>query len=339
MEAPASPAPVSAPSTRPGRLSWLTGNLWFRFLVRRLVSLIVVLVFLVVGVFFMVHLVPGDPVIAAVGFDSPPARIQQIRHENGFDQPLLTQLWRYVENLVQGDMGKEFVSDQAVSDTIKERLPSSLILAGVSLAVVTLVSIPLGLLAAALTRDGRHRKLELGFVTTTSVLGSIPELLSLTFLIFVFALKLEWLPVAGFGSAEQLILPVAGLVLPATMVLARIVRVETLNVLAQDYMRTAISKGLPFRLVFFKHVLPNVLTATLTVLGLVFAGLVGGAVIVETLFNRPGLGSTLVRGVISKEYSLVQGVVLVLGIVVVLVNALIDVLIAILDPRSLTRHA
>jgi peptide/nickel transport system permease protein len=331
--------PEHVPLGEESVLTAIRSNLWLRFIVKRLLSLVAVFVCLVVGVFFMLQLIPGDPVTLSVGTDSTPQVIARMKHDYGFDKPVLTQFWNYVKALSHGDMGKSFQTQQPVAQLIRQRSGPSLQLAGFALGIVLLLSIPLGLIAGAFTREGRHRRLEVGFVSVTGILGSIPELVVATIFVYVFAIKFRLLPAGGGGSFKQLILPAAAIALPATMTLSRIVRVETLNVLAQDYMRTARSKWLPGWRVYFVHVLPNVLTATLTVAGLLFAGLVGGAVIAETLFARPGLGQTLVDAILRKEYVVAQGIILVIATAVVVVNALVDVLLALLDPRSLARHS
>jgi peptide/nickel transport system permease protein len=191
----------------------------------------------------------------------------------------------------------------------------------------------------ALTRDGRHPKLELAFMSVTTTLAAIPDYLSGTILAFIFAVQLQWLPVSGAGSFETLILPALAVAASPTMSLARIVRVETLGVLSQDYIRTARSQRLPVPTIYVGHVLPNVLTYALTGGGLIFANIIGGALIVETVFARPGLGSSLVDGVINNNYPVVQGITLLLCVLVVAVNTFIDILIAVVDPRSLTTEA
>jgi peptide/nickel transport system permease protein len=333
------PWPPEHASDRESIASSIRANLWLRFAVRRTLSLIAVFACLVVGVFFMLQLIPGDPITLSVGTDSTPAVIARMKHEYGFDKPMLTQFWNYVKALSHGDLGRSFQTQQPVTQLIEQRSGPSLQLAGFALALVLLISIPLGLVAGAFTREGRHRKIEVGFVSVTGILGSIPELVVATVFVYVFAIRFRLLPAGGGGTFKQLILPGTAIALPATMTLSRIVRVETLNVLAQDYMRTARSKWLPGWRVYFVHVLPNVLTATLTVAGLLFAGLIGGAVIAETLFARPGLGQTLVDAILRKEYVVAQGIILVIATAVVVVNALVDVILALLDPRSLARHS
>jgi peptide/nickel transport system permease protein len=248
------------------------------------------------------------------------------------------QFVRYVGNLAQGDLGSSFRRALPVRDLIQERLGTSLELAAAALVVTLLVSIPLGILAAALTQNGRHKRFELVFTGTTSVIGSIPEYLLGTVLVFLFAVQFQWLPPATANGFDALILPALAISIPSVMTLSRIVRVETLNVLGQDYIRTARSQRLPVDLIYFRHVLPNVLTAALTVSGLIFASIIGGAVIVETVFARSGLGLALVDAVLGHEYVVVQGIALVLGCSVVIVNALVDILIALVDPRSMARE-
>jgi peptide/nickel transport system permease protein len=191
----------------------------------------------------------------------------------------------------------------------------------------------------AFTREGRHKRGELTYTGVASVLGALPEFLAATFLAFVFAVWLRVLPVAGGDGLIGLILPVASVSLRPIAILSRIVRVETLNVLAMDYIRTARGKRLPWRLIYLRHTLPNVITAALTIGGVLFAGLVGGGVVVENVFARAGLGTALVTAVVQRDYPVIQGIVLVLGITVVLVNAIVDILVAIVDPRAVTRGA
>jgi peptide/nickel transport system permease protein len=171
------------------------------------------------------------------------------------------------------------------------------------------------------------------------VLASIPEFLTATFLAFVFGVWLRLLPVAADASFRGAILPVIAISLGSTAFLMRIVRTETLNVLAMDYMRTARSKRLPARRIYLRHLLPNVVTSAFSVGGLVFANLIGGAVVVENVFARPGLGTALVASVLERDYPTTQGLILVLGIIVVVVNAIVDIVSALVDPRSLAREA
>jgi peptide/nickel transport system permease protein len=319
--------------------SAVTQNIWVRFLVRRLLSGLLVLVVLVCSVFVLVHLVPGDPVVKALGPDAPQATIDRIRAENGFDQPLGQQFTRYLSHLAQGDLGRDFVTGVPVSETIGQRIGGSLQIAGAALVLVLAVSIPLGMLAGALTREGRRRRLEVGFVSVTSVFSSIPDYLIATVLAFLFAVQFQLFPVADSDGLDSLVLPVLAVSLHSIMSLTRLVRLETLNVLAQDYIRTARSERLPARLIYTRHALPNVVTAALTLGGVIFANLIGGAVVVENVFGRTGLGTALVSAVTANQYVVVQGITLVLGVIVIVANLLVDITLGIMDPRSLAKRS
>jgi peptide/nickel transport system permease protein len=315
-------------------------NPWLAFLGRRLVGLILVLAGLLVVTFSMVRLIPGDPALAVVGEAATEDRIQEVRAALGVDKPFLQQFTTYTSSLARGDMGKSFqLTKQPVSELIASRLGASLQLASSALALVLFLSLPLGILMGALTRDGRNKRLDIAFTAATSLFGALPEFLSATFLAFVFAVWLRLLPVAGDQGWQSLVLPIIAVSLRPILVLARIVRVETLNVLATDYIRTARSKRLSNRLIYARHVLPNVATAALTIGGLLFSGIVGGAVIVENIFNRPGLGTTLVTAVTARDYPVVQGIVLVVGFTVVVANAIVDISLTVVNPRSLSRTA
>jgi peptide/nickel transport system permease protein len=305
---------------------------------RRLIGLVVVLFVVISVTFVMVQLVPGDPLASAgvEGFQTPQQRAL-LRHEFGLDGSLGAQYVRYLGRVVHGNLGRDFLTRQPVTQLIHQRIGTSLELAIAALVIVLLVSIPLGLFSAALTQEGRRRRLEVGFTGTTSVLGAVPDYLTATVLAFLFAVEWRVFPVAGTGGVNYLVLPALAVALAPAMILTRIVRVETLNVLAQDYIRTARSERLPLRIIYGRHVLPNVLTAALTVGGLVFSGIIGGAVIVENVFARPGLGSALVQAVNNKDYPVVQGITIVLGITVVVITLVVDVLIGIVDPRSLAK--
>lgn len=314
-------------------------NPWFGFVLRRLTGLIGVVVSLLVVVFFLVHLIPGDPVIQALGPDTSPSDIERIRQEQGLNNPLVVQFGAYVADLLRGDFGTPFGSTTPVSELIAQRFFQSLSLAFAALFIVLVGSLVIGLVAAQLTNDGKHPRLEVAFTGVTSFFGALPDYLTATLLAFIFAVQLRWLPAAGSDGLESLILPAIALAFASMMNLARIVRVETLNVLAQDYVTAARSQRLPQHTIYLRHVLPNVLTAALTVGGIIFANIMGGAIIVEVVFARPGLGTALVTAVTSHQYVVVQGLVLVLGIIVVSVNAVVDVIVAAVDTRSLAGNS
>ena len=313
----------------------LRNNPWVRFLGKRFVGLFAVLFALTVATFMMVRLIPGDPAENLAGPNTTAAELEQLRGSLGLDRPLLEQFVIYVKNLFTGDLGTSYLTREPVSQIIANRLPQSTQMAVSALILVLVCAILLGLVAGAVTQGGRRRKTELSFTAATSVLGSVPEFLAGTFLVYIFAVWLGILPVAGTDGWQSLLLPVLALSLRPIAVLSRIVRVETLNVLSQDYIRTARSKRLPTPLIYLRHILPNVLTAALTIGGVLFAGLIGGGVVVEAVFARTGVGTALVNAVLARDYPVIQGIMLLLGAAVVVVNAIVDVVLGIIDPRSL----
>jgi peptide/nickel transport system permease protein len=313
-------------------------NSWVRFLTRRFVNLLIVLVCLILFDFLILRLIPGNPAQILAGVTGDQGQAKVIQHELGLDQSFPHQILTYVTNLAHGNLGHSFETNQPVTQIITQRIGSSLELAGAALLLVLLVSIPLGMLMGVFTREQRHRKTEVIFTAVTSVFGALPDYFMATILLFAFAFELKLLPISGAGL-QGLVLPTLAIAIPSIAVLSRVVRVETLNVLTQDYIRTARSKRLPRRLIYMRHALPNVSTAALTIGGILFAQLIGGAIIVENVFDRNGLGSTIVQAVLSRDYPVVQGVVLVLGVIIVLVNTIIDVILALIDPRTRNRLA
>ncbi|MGH3276935.1 MAG: ABC transporter permease, partial [Streptosporangiaceae bacterium] len=289
--------------------------------------------------FGMIHAIPGDPVRAALGLTAPRSLVTAERHALGLDRPLVQQYTSYLHGAVTGNLGTSISSRLPVTTIIGERLPATAELAGLAFLVVLLLALPAGMAAAAFTREGRHPGTDLAFGAGTGVLAVIPDFLLGVGLVFVFAVSLRALPVAGQAGPASFLLPVASLALGPAAVLARIVRAETLRVLREDYMRTAQAKRLPERLIYLRHALPNVLTAALTLSGLLLAGLLAGTVLVENIFAWPGLGTLLTQSVPAKDYPVVQGLALVFGGGVLVINLVVDVLIAIVDPRSTLRES
>lgn len=326
------------PLTRAHRIqAGVFASPWMGFLARRLMSLVLVIAGLILATFLIVRLTPGDPAVNVGGISATPEDLARIRTQLGLDLPVYQQFLLYLQNLLRGNLGTSFFSHEPVTTLIAQRMPTSVQLAASALVLVLLISVPGGMVAAAFTRDGRHTRIEVLYTAAASVIGALPEFLAATFLAFVFAVWLRILPVAGGTGVVALILPVLAVSLRPIAVLSRIVRVETLNSLAMDYTRTARGKRLPARLVYLRHTLPNVSTAALTIGGVLFAGLVAGAVVVENVFARAGLGTALVTSVVQRDYPVVQGIVLVLGVTVVAVNTIVDLLVAVIDPRAVTR--
>lgn len=325
-------------TSHPGRYR-LTQHPWVLFTMRRLGRLVFSMLLLVTGSFAMIHAVKGDPVRAALGLKAPAALVEATRHRDGLDRPLPDQYLHYMMNVITGHLGTSFVTQLPVSSTISERLPPTLELAALSFLVVLLVGVPLGMTAAILTRHGRRPKSDLGFSFVTGFFAVVPEFLLAVGLVFLFAVTWKIFPVAGQSGPLSLILPVAALAAAPLAVLARLARVETLRVLDMDYMRTAYAKRLPSRILYVRHALPNIMTATLTWSGLLLSGLIAGTVLIENIFALPGIGSALTQSVAIKDYPVVQATALILGTFVLLINLIVDVLVALVDPRSTIRES
>jgi ABC-type dipeptide/oligopeptide/nickel transport system permease component len=280
--------------------------------------------------FIMIHLVPGDPVVTMMGTAvNGAAGLRQERHELGLDQPLPVQYVHYLGHLLQGNFGTSILSGRPVLSEIGDRLPATLSLTLAAMAIAVVLGVGIGLIAAAT----RSRMLG-GSVMLISILGiSLPTFWLGLLLIEFFALNLRWFPVLGDTTFRGLILPAITLGLPAAAVLARVTRAGMVEVLRQDYIRTARAKGLRRSRVVLGHALRNGLIVVLTIAGLQFGGLLAGSIIVESVFSRPGLGSLVVNAILNSDYPVIQGVVLIFAVIYVVINTLLDILYGIVNPR------
>lgn len=307
---------------------------WLRFFARRLGGLVLSFVVLVCVTFLIVPLIPGDPAVIAAGQGATTQQIDQFRELLGLNHSLLVQFWDYVHGVLTLDLGTSFMSGEGVWSLIMGRLPFTAELALLSIALVLLIAVPLGLAIAMLTRGGRNRWLDTVFNGVTSLFYSIPQYVMGTLLVFVFAVSLGWLPAAGAASLSSLILPTVGLMIGPICVISRTVRRETGVVLEKDYVRTARGWRLSGLRTMLRYVLPNLLTTTLTLSGLILAAQLGGTVIIETVFAWPGLGQEVVTAILQRDYPVVRGIVLVLGMLATLIIAFVDTLLALIDPRT-----
>ncbi|MBI4465446.1 MAG: ABC transporter permease [Acidobacteria bacterium] len=300
-----------------------------RYLVRRLLSALPV-VFLVASlVFFLIHLVPGDPVQQMLGEGARGTDIERMRQELGLDRPLAEQYGRYLKDLLQGDLGQSWRFNAPVAQVVLSRYPATMELTLAALLVALLFSIPAGVHSAV--HRGQWGDQAVGFL---SLLGlSFPNFALGPVLILVFAVDLGWLPVSGRGSISHLVLPAVTLGSALAAILTRMVRSSLLEELGQEYVRTARAKGLSERVVLYKHALRNGLIPVITVVGLQFGALQAGAMVTETIFSWPGLGRLLLQAINSRDYPLVQGCILTISLSYIVVNALTDVLYSVVDPR------
>ncbi|ANC92986.1 ABC transporter permease [Azospirillum humicireducens] len=307
------------------------------FLLRRLVSLIVTVWLATIVVFTVLQLVPGDPALLMLGVNAQPDTLAALRSQMGLDQPILTRYLDWAGGLARGDLGVSLTYARPVAELVAERLTVTLPLALLSLAISTVLALPLGLYAAA--RRGRGGDWAvLGFAQ----LGvSMPSFWIAILLILLFSLTLHWFPAGGFpgwdagiGPAlHALVLPALALAVPEAAILARVTRTAVLDTLGEDHVRTARAKGVGRTAVLLRHALPNALIPVATVLGLQISFLVAGAVVVENVFTLPGLGRLLYQAIGQRDLIVVQGVVVLLALFVVAVSALVDIACALADPR------
>jgi peptide/nickel transport system permease protein len=301
-----------------------------RFITTRIVATIPTLVLVSFLVFLILRLVPGDPVRLMFGMTPPPEQeIVKIRHEMGLDKPLLVQYTDFMERIFQGDFGRSYRTRQDVSQMIRERLPRTLKLAGIGMLIATFLGIALGVVAAA----NRGTWIDT-FTMAGAVLGvSIPQFWFGMMLILLFAVQLRWFPVAGSQSFKHVVLPAVTLGLTGSAVLARVTRAGMVEVLNNDYIRTARAKGVKERNVNYRHALKNVLIPVITILGLQLGGLLSGAIVVETVFGFAGIGQLAVYSLNTRDYPVIQAVVLLTAASYVVANLVVDIAYAFVDPR------
>jgi peptide/nickel transport system permease protein len=300
------------------------------YIAQRLVQAIPVLIGISILSFLMLHLVPGDPVQVFAG-DKPltPERAAELRHQYGLDRPLVVQYWDYASHALRGDLGVGLRSQKPVLDSILEVLPGTVQLTAAALAIAATLGITAGIMAAV-----SHGTWFDTAIMSVAMLGiSTPVFYSSLLLILLFSFTLTWLPATGQGGLERLIMPALALGVASAAVLARLVRSSMLEVLSQEYVVTARAKGLAPQLVVLRHALKNALIPAVTMLGLQLGALLGGAVVTETIFSRPGVGRLAVEGILNRDFPLVQGVVLFAATTYVLVNLFVDVSYAVIDPR------
>jgi peptide/nickel transport system permease protein len=299
------------------------------YLVHRLAGALLVISGVVSVVFLLIHLIPGDPVEIMLGESAAAADRVALRASLGLDQPLAVQFLNYLGGLLQLDLGTSIHLRRPVIDLLLERLPATGLLAAVSLLVALLLALPLGILAAV-RRDTPWDSGAMGF----SMLGvSIPNFWLGPLLILVFSLWLGWFPVSGRNGAASVVLPALTLGTGLAAVLSRMVRSSMLEVLGEDYIRTARAKGLSDRRVVLHHALRNALLPVITLLGLQLGALLAGAVITETVFSWPGIGLLTIEAIQSRDYPVVQACVLLISLCYVCVNLLTDLAYAQVDPR------
>ncbi|HCU07948.1 MAG TPA: glutathione ABC transporter permease GsiC [Clostridiales bacterium] len=300
-----------------------------KYTIKKLMLMIPVLFGLTIIIFMILHLAPGDPVDLIVGPNATPEVYENIRRSLGLDQPLLTQYFVFIRNLLKGDLGTSILQQRPVIDMLIQRLPVTLEVGLWALVVSFAIAIPIGILAAV----HRNSKLDYAAMSFALVGISMPTFWFGLILLYIFAFRLGWFPVSGYGTWQHLILPVIAVGFTDAAVTARMVRSSMLEVIGQDYIRTARAKGLKEGKVINKHALKNALIPIITLLGMRIGWIVGGSVTLEIVFNRPGIGRLMVDAIFARDYPVVQGAMLALTAFILLGNLLADLLYAVADPR------
>lgn len=299
------------------------------YTIRRVLLAVFVLWGVVTVVFIIVRLVPADPALLIAGMDATPEQLAELRKRMGLDQPLIVQYFAYLAGAVTGDFGNSYTQGVPVMTLVGQALPNTALLAVLACMLAVVVSFPLGLLAALRVNRPTDR-----IVTTASLLTqSLPGFWVGVVLMLVFSQVLKLLPSTGFSSPAALVLPVVTVALPFIAILTRMTRSGLLEVVGEGYITTARAKGLSERIVIFIHATRNALIPVITVVGLEFGTLLGGAVITETVFSFPGIGKLLVGSILTRDYALVQACVMLIAAAFVVVNLVVDLVYGYLDPR------
>jgi ABC-type dipeptide/oligopeptide/nickel transport system permease component len=300
-----------------------------RYLAQRVLYTLPVVWLVVSLVFLLIHLVPGDPVLQMLGEGAPATDIQATRHAYGLDVPLSQQYLHYWKGVLHGDLGPSLRFNQNVGKLIAQRYPYTLQLTLAALLVAVLLSIPAGVHSAQ-----RRNRWDDRLLSVISLFGlSFPNFALGPILILFFAIKLGLLPVSGSGSLAHLFLPAITMGGALAAILTRMVRTSMLEELSQDYIRTARAKGLSERTVVYRHALRNAMIPVITVLGLQFGALLAGAIVTETIFSWPGIGRLTIQAIGNRDYYLVQGCILAIGLTYIAVNFLTDLLYSVANPR------
>jgi peptide/nickel transport system permease protein len=307
------------------------------YLLRRVLAVIPVMLVVATVAFVLIHLAPGDPASVIAGPYAAPEDVAKLRHQLGLDEPLPLQLGRWYGRLLVGDLGNSIFLRRPVLEAVFERLEPTLLLTTYATLIAVLIGVPAGVVSARF----HNSAVDQSFMGLALIGLSIPNFLLGLLMILVFGVWLGWLPVAGYVSLDaglwlnvrSLIMPSVSLGLVQSALIARITRSSMLDVLREQYILAGRAKGLNEQTVVYKHALKNAIIPTLTVIGITFAILIGGAVVIETVFNIPGLGRLIISAVLRRDYPVVQGVVLLIAVAYTVVNLLVDLAYLVLDPR------
>lgn len=299
------------------------------FILQRFGSGLIVLLGISLFSFALIHLIPGDPIRIMLGENATAEQVQALREQLGLNRPLAAQYVHYMSSVLQGDLGTSFKTGRPVLTEIMERFPATVKLAASGMLLAILIGITMGILAAKF----KDTLLDFSAMSIATLGVSVPSFWLGILLIMLFTVKLGWFPIAGGTGLRDLVLPAVTLGVLASTVISRLTRAGMVEVLSFDYIRTARAKGLGEGAVLFIHAFRNAMIPVVTIVGLQIASLLGGTVIIERVFDWPGLGSLAISAIASRDFPLVQGIILFIGVMFVLINMLVDVLYSVIDPR------
>ncbi|MFC7364253.1 MULTISPECIES: ABC transporter permease [Bhargavaea] len=307
------------------------------YILKRLLSMIPVLLIVAIFVFFLIHMIPGDPAAVMLGPEATPEEVESLKEELGLNLPIYQQFFEWSLHALQGDLGNSLYMNQPVLDAFTSHLGPTLSLALLAQGVSIFLAIPIGVLAARKRGTGIDRT----FMIIAMLGMSIPSFLLALLLMLVFGVQLNWLPVAGYTSLSEglwehlkyLILPAISLGTIQAAVIARMTRSSMIDILSMNFIKTAKAKGLKQKVVIYKHAFRNALIPILTILGETFGALITGAVVTETVFNLPGIGQLVINAITRRDYAVIQGTILLIAVTYLFLNLIIDLLYGLVDPR------
>ncbi|MGM9974353.1 MAG: nickel ABC transporter permease [Clostridiaceae bacterium] len=307
----------------------------YKYILKRIAMLIPVMLGVTFIVFTLMYFTPGDPARIILTESAPQEAVEQLREEMGLNDPFIVQFGRYIKNLVvEQDLGRSYVSKKVVVDEIMERFPATLKLAAAGVLVAVIIGIPIGIISAV----KQYSALDSVCMVFALIGVSMPVFWLGLMMILLFSVKLGWLPPSGFTSIKHMIMPAIALGTGSAAIITRMTRSSMLEVIRQDYIRTARAKGQEEKVIIIRHALKNALIPIITVIGLQFGGLLGGAVLTESVFSIPGVGRLMVESIKARDFPIVQGGVLFIALTFSIVNLLVDILYAYVDPRIKSQY-
>ena len=299
------------------------------YLIRRVLQSLLILVGITFVTFVLLYVLPADPVRQIAGRSATAQTVQNIREQLGLDQPFIVQYWRYLSGLVQGDMGRSYLQKTQVSELIAARLPASLLLMAAGIFCELVIGLTMGVIAAL----KRGRSADQALMVTSFVAVSAPQFVVSLLLLYVFAVQLGWFPIGGYGTFAHLVLPAITLGIMGSGWYSRMMRSSMIDVLQQDFIRTARAKGLTRRRVILRHALPNAILPVIAMIGIDIGIFMGGLVVVESVFGWPGIGQLAWQAIQRVDIPIIMGVTLVTASAIVLGNLLADIITPLIDPR------